>query len=71
VEAIARNPNGARALRGKQVGNADAVAGYQIVISVTAGPWTEWHMLSPCRNQRETNDEQARREAGTEIAREV
>jgi hypothetical protein len=26
VEAIASNPNGARALRGKQVGNADAVA---------------------------------------------
>jgi hypothetical protein len=26
VEAIASNPNGARALKGKQVGNADAVA---------------------------------------------
>jgi hypothetical protein len=35
------NPNGARALRGKQVGNADAAAGYQIVISVTVCPWTD------------------------------
>lgn len=26
MEAIASNPNGARSLRGKQVGNADAVA---------------------------------------------